>query len=80
MGSYLEKFNGGKGFQGVDDNLPILNYAIIKSKPFQLYSNTKYIELFSGHKCNQLELKYQIGKGQFSRVSKIINNYFCFYK
>ena len=51
----LEKFNGGKGFQGVDDNLPILNYAIIKSKPFQLYSNTKYIELFSGHKCNQLE-------------------------
>ena len=51
----LEKFNGGKGFQGVDDNLPILNYAIIKSKPFQLYSNAKYIELFSGHKCNQLE-------------------------
>ena len=39
----------------MNDNLPILNYAIKKSKPFQLYSNAKYIELFSGDKCNQLE-------------------------
>ena len=44
--------------------------------------NTEFLKEKIGNNINKLHFikKYQIGKGQFSRVSKIINNYFCFYK
>ena len=51
----LERFNGCHEAQGVDDTILILNYAIIKSKPFQLLTNTKYMKLFIGEKENYLE-------------------------
>ena len=53
--SNLQKFNGDNSALGVDGNLNILNYVIIKSKPFLLYTNAKYISLFIGEKSHQLE-------------------------
>ena len=48
------KFSGG-GEIGIDDIMPILNYALIKAKPVHIYSNCKYIELFIGEKKNKEE-------------------------
>ena len=45
----LGKFNG-KEVDGTDDELPLLNYAFIKSKPSKMYSNCKYTEVFLGKK------------------------------
>jgi hypothetical protein len=53
--SNLEIFNGGEGAQGVDDTILILNYAIVKSRPKHIYSNTQYMELFIGEKEQKLE-------------------------
>ena len=33
---------------GVDDQMPILNYALIKARPLRIYSNCKFMELFIG--------------------------------
>ena len=51
----LERFNGGNEQQGIDDIILILNYAIIKSRPTQLYNNARYMELFIGENINRLE-------------------------
>jgi hypothetical protein len=45
----LGKLNGDN-VNGVDDEMPLLNYAFIKSKPQKIYSNCKYTELFLGNK------------------------------
>ena len=47
--SNVVKFSGG-GQTGVDDIMPILNYAFIKAKPPHMISNCKYMELFIGEK------------------------------
>ena len=47
------KFNGIGDDIGVDDQMPILNYAAIKAAPFRMYSNAKFMELYSG------DLKHQ---------------------
>jgi len=39
--------SGNSGI-GVDDNLPFLQYAIIKAQPNRLSSNVKYMDLFLG--------------------------------
>ena len=39
----LVKFNGGDIMTGVDDQMPILNYSLIKSRPLRIYSNCKFI-------------------------------------
>ena len=44
----LGKFNADK-VEGVDDQIPLLNYAFIKAKPQFIYSNCRYIELFLGN-------------------------------
>ena len=44
----LMKFNGKGGEIGVDDQMPLLNYAAIKATPFRMYSNAKYMELYIG--------------------------------
>ena len=49
------KFNGDNKDIGVDDQLPILNYAFIKAHPFPMYTNCKYMELFLGSKKYRLE-------------------------
>jgi hypothetical protein len=52
--SNVVKFSGG-GQTGVDDIMPILNYAFIKAKPPHMNSNCKYMELFIGEKKNREE-------------------------
>ena len=52
------KFNGENKDIGVDDQLPILNYAFIKARPFPIYTNCKYMELFIGSKKYRLEGNY----------------------
>ena len=40
--------NSGNSGIGVDDNLPFLQYAIIKAQPNRLSSNVKYMDLYLG--------------------------------
>ena len=51
----LIKFNGDNAILGVDDQMPILNYALIKARPLRIYSNCKFMELFIGDKRNKRE-------------------------
>ena len=46
--------NGIK-FEGVDEEMPILNYLFIKAKPDNIYNNCRYMELFLGEKEKQFE-------------------------
>ena len=64
----FEKFNGCDGRLGVDESIAILNYAFIKSKPFQIYNTCRYIELFIGSKNDKLE-------GNLLAQLKAINNF-----
>ena len=50
----LGLFNGKK-FEGVDDEMPILNYLFIKAKPDNIYNNCRYMELFLGEKEKEIE-------------------------
>ena len=50
----LAQLNGDK-IDGTDDSLPILNYALIKAKPFSIYSNCFFMKLFLGDKKNKSE-------------------------
>ena len=49
------KFNGGDIMTGVDDQMPILNYSLIKARPIRIYSNCKFMELFLGDRKNKKE-------------------------
>jgi len=51
----LVKFNGEDILPGVDDQMPILNYALIKARPLRIYSNCKFMELFIGDRKNKKE-------------------------
>jgi hypothetical protein len=44
------KFNGDSKNLGVDDQLPILNYAFIKAHPLNIYTNMRFMMLFLGSK------------------------------
>ena len=46
--SKVVKFNGGDENTGVDDQMPILNYAFIKAQPSRIYSNSRLMELYLG--------------------------------
>ena len=48
-------FNRGKKDIGVDDQMPLLTYCFIKTKPFKIYSNLKFMELYIGDKKNKGE-------------------------
>ena len=41
----LASFNGDKA-EGADDEIILLSYTFIQSKPERIYSNSKYTELF----------------------------------
>ena len=51
----LLSFNGGSSEPGVDDQLPILNYALIKAQPLRMNSIVKFMELYIGDKRNKYE-------------------------
>ena len=65
------KFNGENKDIGVDDQLPILNYAFIKAHPFPIYTNCKYMDLFLGNKKFKLEGNYLT---QLITICKFIEN------
>ena len=52
---FLLKFNGSGNDTGVDDQLPILNYAFVKAQPLRMYSNVRLMELYIGEKKNKIE-------------------------
>ena len=56
---YLLKFNNSGDDIGVDDQLPILTYVLIKSQPLKMFSNTKYMELYIKERTN-LEGNYLV--------------------
>ena len=49
------RFNGGDGQSGVDDQMPILNYAFIRARPEHISSNCKFMNLFIGKNRNRYE-------------------------
>ena len=49
------RFNGGDGTSGVDDQMPILNYAFIKARPQHISSNCKFMNLFLGKNKNRAQ-------------------------
>jgi hypothetical protein len=65
------KFNGENKELGVDDQLPILNYAFIKAHPFPIYTNCKFMDLFLGSKKYRLEGNYL---AQLFTICKFIEN------
>ncbi len=50
----LGKFNGDE-VEGADEEIVLLNYTIIKSKPERLYSNCMFTECFLGDKSLRIE-------------------------
>ena len=50
----LAKFNNEE-IKGADDEMPLLNYSLIQSKPENIYSSCKYTELFLGEKASEIE-------------------------
>ena len=50
----LGKFNGNE-VEGADDEIVLLNYTIIKSKPEKLYSNCMFTECFLGENKLRIE-------------------------
>ena len=52
---FLLKFNGAGNDTGVDDQLPILNYAFVKAQPLRMHSNVRLMELYIGDKKNKIE-------------------------
>ena len=73
------KFNGDNKDLGVDDQLPILNYAFIKSHPLNVYSNLRFMNLFLGsskdkQEDNQLTQLLTICQFVKDITSKDLNN------
>ena len=53
--TFLLKFNGNTNDIGVDDQLPILNYALLHVHQLRMFSNGKYMELYIGDKKDSRE-------------------------
>ena len=54
--SNLVKFNNeGTDDIGVDDQMPILNYSLIRAKPVRIYSICRFLELYIGDLKNKAE-------------------------
>ena len=48
---FLLRFNKQDISQkGVDDQVPILTYALVQSQPLKIYSNSQFMELYNGKK------------------------------
>ena len=52
---FLLKFNGAGPDAGVDDQMPILNYAFVKAQPLRMFSNVKFMQLYIGERKNKKE-------------------------
>ena len=67
----LGAFNGEE-LEGVDGELQIMNYALIKAKPRRITSNNEFIKLFLGNKKGKRE---DIHLTQISAISIQISNF-----
>ena len=67
----LGAFNGEE-LEGVDGELQIMNYALIKAKPRRITSNNEFIKLFLGSKKGKRE---DIHLTQISAISIQISNF-----
>ncbi len=47
----LSSFNGGEGLD-MDTQIQILNYAMVKAQPKNIYTNYRFMELFIGDNKN----------------------------
>jgi hypothetical protein len=52
---FLLQFNGVGKEAGVDDQLPILNYAFVKAQPLRIWSNCTFMNIYIGEKKNKIE-------------------------
>ena len=52
---FLLRFNGKGDDAGVDDQMPILNYAFIKAQALRMFSNIRFMELYIGDKKSKKE-------------------------
>ena len=52
---FLLQFNGVGKDAGVDDQLPILNYAFVKAQPQRILSNCSFMNIYIGDKKNKIE-------------------------
>ena len=50
----LGKFSGKNNF-GIEEEMQILNYILIKAKPKNIYTNLEFLELFIGNKKDDIE-------------------------
>ena len=65
----LVKFNNeGAESIGVDDQMPILNYALIKAKPTRIYSVCKFMEIYIG------DLKQKEEGNQLAQLRGVCEN------
>jgi len=55
--SNLSKFNDNK-IEGIDGELPILDYSLIKIMPQRIRTNCEYIKLFLGDKYGRIEYNH----------------------
>ena len=51
----LLKFTKGDISIGVDDQIPLLTYCFIKSKPLNIYTDCNFMQLYIGNKKNKIE-------------------------
>ena len=51
----LLKFNKGDAAFGVDDQIPLLLYCFIKSRPWRIYTDSHFMRLYIGNKKNKAE-------------------------
>ena len=65
-------FSSGKGDLGIDDTISILIYVIMKAKPKNLFSNSKYCQLFLNVELSKR--LYGILLSQIEMVKNIIYN------
>ena len=52
---FLLQFNGVGKDPGVDDQMPILNYALVKARPQRIWSNCTFMNIYIGEKKNKIE-------------------------
>jgi hypothetical protein len=65
-------FSSGKNDLGIDDTISILIYVILKSGPKNIFSNSKYCQLFLNPELAKKQ--YGILMSQFEMVKNIISN------
>ena len=65
-------FSSGKNDLGIDDTISILIYVILKSKPKNIFSNSKYCQLFLNPELSKKQ--YGILLSQMEMIKNIIND------